>query len=181
VLKKAFSNLGIMVQAFSHVRIIENHAIDIFSVRQRFLILTLPYQVFRWNMRKTISHKILGARFVMEDRTIIFEKKSPTKNLLCTKLRQFVREILMVRVDLNLTTIDSILKGFEGFNDGKKFFLNCRIVPLGAIEFSGIESYVPRNEFLGLFTPLFLIDTTAELVVTGIGLDLEGKAVIGIC
>ena len=90
-------------------------------------------------MRQGIRERVVIARDVMKGRMKVFKEEAPTENVLAVK--RSVSQILMIGPHVKVTTTKQHhAKLFEGFDDGKEFFLHGGIVVLRSVELATIES-----------------------------------------
>ena len=92
-----------------------------------------------WETRQGIRERVVIARNVMKGRMKVFKEEVPTENALAVK--RSVSQILMIGRHVKvMTTKQHRAKFFEGFDDGKDFFLHGGIVALRSVELATIES-----------------------------------------
>ena len=66
--------------------------------------LTLPFRANSRHSAKSVSHHICGTGFVVELTSIFFKKEAPTTDSLRRELRQFVGEVLVIGVNVDLSS-----------------------------------------------------------------------------
>ena len=101
---------------------------------------------------------------------VFFKEDFPSQNSLGREGRETVSDILVVRVNVQLSTKQHGSELLESFNNRQEFFFNCSIVLLGRVEFARV-----KGDRL-----ILLFNNSTQLEIRCIGLDVKWEIMIRI-